>query len=371
MRIVIYASSHGFGHATRDIELVNAIRRKRPDVQVILRTGALPGFIRAAVETPIELQVADTDTGVQQIDGLELDEEATVRQAGVFYRDFARRADAEAEVLRALRASVVVGDVPPLAFAAAARAGVPSIALANFTWDWIYAAYPLFDDLAPHVLPVVRDAYAAAGVALRLPLHGGFEPMRHRVEDIPLIARHARNGRARARRRLGIDEQEIVALASFGRYGARLQYAEIARQSRFVIMVTSHEVPLDDPRGDGDGRLLRISESRLAETGLGYPDLVAAADLVVTKPGYGIVSECIANGTSLLYTSRGRFAEHDVFVREMPAMLRCRYISLEDLRAGRWADGIQLLLGQTPPRCDIGTHGADVAAERILAEATA
>ena len=28
MRIVIYASSHGFGHATRDIELVNAIVRK-------------------------------------------------------------------------------------------------------------------------------------------------------------------------------------------------------------------------------------------------------------------------------------------------------------------------------------------------------
>ncbi len=48
--------------------------------------------------------------------------------------------------------------------------------------------------------------------------------------------------------------------------------------------------------------------------GLLYQDLVAAADVVVSKPGYGIVSECVANGTALLYTSRGRFIEYDLFV---------------------------------------------------------
>jgi hypothetical protein len=89
----------------------------------------------------------------------------------------------------------------------------------------------------------------------------------------------------------------------------------------------------------------------------------------VTKPGYGIVSECIANGTSLLYTSRGRFPEYDLFVREMPAWLRCRYIAPDDLRAGRWTDAIQSLLRQPPPAGRPDTSGADIAAKRILAEA--
>ena len=31
----------------------------------------------------------------------------------------------------------------------------------------------------------------------------------------------------------------------------------------------------------------------------------------MTKPGYGIISECVANGTAILYTSRGRFAEYE------------------------------------------------------------
>jgi hypothetical protein len=49
-----------------------------------------------------------------------------------------------------------------------------------------------------------------------------------------------------------------------------------------------------------------------------YEDLVGAVDIVASKPGYGIISECAANGTALLYTDRGRFCEYEVLVREMP-----------------------------------------------------
>ena len=34
-----------------------------------------------------------------------------------------------------------MGDIPPLAFAAAHAAGLPSVAVANFTWDWVYEDY--------------------------------------------------------------------------------------------------------------------------------------------------------------------------------------------------------------------------------------
>ena len=86
--------------------------------------------------------------------------------------------------------------------------------------------------------------------------------------------------------------------------------------------------------------------------------------MVVSKPGYGIVSDCLANETALLYTSRGRFAEYEVFVDGMPRILRSRYISQEDLRAGRWADAIRALLDQAPPPGRPRIDGADVAAAR-------
>ena len=57
-----------------------------------------------------------------------------------------------------------------------------------------------------------------------------------------------------------------------------------------------------------------VDERAIYSAGYRYEDLVRAVDVVATKPGYGIISECIANDTALLYTSRGRFVEYDVMV---------------------------------------------------------
>ena len=76
--------------------------------------------------------------------------------------------------------------------------------------------------------------------------------------------------------------------------------------------------------------------------GFRYEDVVKAVDVVVTKPGYGIIAECAANGTALMYTSRGHFAEHDVLVAGMPRYLRTRYLDQATLLAGRWAPALDL-----------------------------
>jgi L-arabinokinase len=325
-------------------------------------------FVLGAVRTAIELQPLETDTGVVQIDSLALDEDETTRRAGRFYANFDARVATEAAALRELAPSIVVGDIPPLAFAAAASAQVPSVAIGNFTWDWIYGAYEEMDRTAPHVLPTIRRAYAAADRALRLPLHGGFEPMRDVLRDIPLIARRSQHGREAVRSRLGIDQRATVVLASFGAYGAHVPYAQVVDQGTFTLVVTDHESP-DRSRVHDHERFRWVPAATLAANGLTYPSLVAAADVVVSKPGYGIVSECIANGASLLYTDRGRFREHDVFVREMPQVLKCRYISPEDLKAGRWSDAIAALLLQPDPPTHMATNGAEVAAQEIIGRA--
>ena len=83
-------------------------------------------------------------------------------------------------------------------------------------------------------------------------------------------------------------------------------------------------------------------------------------------PGYGIVSECVANRTALLYTSRGRFIEYDLLVAEMPKLLRCRAITQIDLLAGRWDDAVHALLAQADPPERPRVDGAAVAAEEIM-----
>ena len=362
MVLFFYVSSHGFGHAARDIEVINEIGRLRPDVRLVIRSRVPGSFIEQSARVAVELQQADTDTGVAQIDSLRIDEEATARQAKAFYEQFSARVNAEAEMLRSLNASLVVGDIPPLACAAADRAGIPSIALGNFTWDWIYAAYPRFELLAPGVIGAIGAAYALATRALRLPLHGGFETVRAAVEDVAFIARRSRRSRDEVRRALGLAPEETVVLASFGGHNLGLDYGAIAPGNPFRLLLTDYEYP----DAHDASNLVRVTRATLADRGLRYEDLIAASDVVVGKPGYGIVSECVANGIAFLYARRDRFAEEDIFEREMPAVLRCRQIAREVLMAGHWRHDVEALLAQPSPPSPPATDGAAVAAAAIL-----
>ena len=349
--IVFYISGHGFGHASRDIEVINSILQRRHDVRVIVRTSAPQWLFDRTVRSPHADRFTrvedDTDTGVVQIDSLTLDEAHTVARARTFMQTLALRADAEASFLRQHRAHLVVADIPPLGIAAAVKAGLPAVALGNFTWDWIYAAYPGADDLAA----AIGEVYAEAACALRLPMHGGFATFPC-IVDIPFVARRSARDPVETRRALGLPLEQRVVLISFGGYGLdRIQQNKLAGlHGYFVLGSAAH--PLD--------------EDAMYDGGLRYEDVVCAADVVITKPGYGIISECIANDTAILYTSRGHFVEYDVLVAEMPRYIRAQFIDHQRLFAGDWQDSLDALLRQPLPAERTAVNGADVAAGLLL-----
>ena len=345
--IVFYISGHGFGHAARAMALIDALASRQPGLDIVVRTQA-PRWLFERIERPgVDVLPCETDTGVAQHDAVSLDEDETARCAAEFYRTFERRVMQEAQYVRGRNPALVVADVPPIACAAAHAAGVPSVVVANFTWDWIYSYYPQFEAAAPGVIGTIAQAYASTALALRLPLHGGFESMASSVRDVPFIARRSVRDPVDTRRLLGVDARRPLVLSSFGGYGVRLPYERVAASG---LTVVTPERPLPP--------------------GLRHEDLVAAADVVVSKPGYGIVSECVAHRTALLYTSRGRFAEYDVMVAELPQMLRCRHVALKDLLAGHWRESIEALLSAPEPREHPRVDGAAVVAEKILELAT-
>jgi len=118
--------------------------------------------------------------------------------------------------------------------------------------------------------------------------------------------------------------------------------------------------------GGRRGRMVPFDETALYARGIRYEDLVAAADIVVTKPGFGIIAECVANDTAMVYTSRGHFAEYDVMVREMPRVLRCHYLEQADFFAGRWREALDAVLDQPPPPDRPAVNGAEIVADRLL-----
>lgn len=350
--VAFYISGHGFGHASRQIEIINALGRLRPDIRIVIRTSAARWLFDRTATPPLTFLPGACDTGVVQIDSLRLNERATIETAAAFAAVAPALAHTEAGILRQHGIDLVIADAPPLACEAAARAGIPAIVVANFTWDWIYAAYA--DDLrrAPELLPSIHAAYAKAEAAWRLPMHGGFDAFRS-IVDVPFVARHATHARDDTRRRLGLPLDRRLALASFGGVGlTTLDYERIDAGEDWQIVHTGTS---------------GLGESAIYDCGLRYEDLVAAVDVVVTKPGYGIIAECLANGPAILYTSRGRFPEYDVLVDAMPRLLRCAFIEQTDLLAGRWRDGLLRAINAPAPAATPPTDGAEVIAGMIAA----
>ena len=148
-------------------------------------------------------------------------------------------------------------------------------------------------------------------------MHGGFATI-PRIIDVPFIARHARTiaGSRRAQRCSGCRPTGRWRSSSFGGYGVTdfdLQRLDCLDDCGVVVTGPAAQLGVRSMGPFGG-----LPKSDMYRAGVRYEDLVAAVDVVVTKPGYGIIAECLANNTAMLYTSRGRFAEYDVWSR------RCR-----------------------------------------------
>ena len=125
--VAFYISGHGFGHASREIEIINALGRRLPaGWRILVRTAAARWLFDRTLTTPVIFLDDACDTGVIQIDSVRLDEEGTARAAAEFYRTFDGRIAAETTILLDHDVRLVVSDAPPLACAAAAQAGVPA-----------------------------------------------------------------------------------------------------------------------------------------------------------------------------------------------------------------------------------------------------
>ncbi len=386
--VVAYVTGHGYGHLMRSLAV---LERLGPSVAVHLRTSgralararasrgfgtAPPGRSGVGGAEPSQgcaddlswlASVSETDVGpgVAQRGPLEVDLPATRAALEAHLARWPRLVEEEADALRALGADLVFADVPPIAFAAAARAGVPSVAMSNFTWSWIYAGYAHHDPWFGRAARALAEAESQATLLLALAMGGGLDPFKRRVEVAPVAFRPTR-GRDEIRAALcapsasaafggaapldAADPRPIV-LASFGGFGGDLDLAAVAGGAFRLLVVSARAAPSKDVRAVEPG------------PSLPHQDLVLAADCVVGKPGYGTVAECLAGPTPMVHVPRGEFRENPALVEAIQRWLPSAPLSHEDFERGRWAEAIARAMASRPPaRAPTGDGAAEAAA---------
>ncbi len=352
--IAYYISGHGYGHAIRSIQVIRELSKQNPYLFFHIRTSAPEWFFPLNLQSNYSYYLQENDVGTFDHDFHTVDKKATLQRVQRLMRDSDAYIERERQFLQSAGVELVISDIPPLPFVAAEKAGIPSVAIGNFSWDWIYQ--PFVEELPEfaETIEQFRSCYAHADVLLRLPMHGDMSAFR-RIVNVPLITRRARRKAESVRKMLRIpDDGRTVLLVALREQDLRRVELNPLLEDESLRLILL-------------GRHAEYPEAIvLPQNLMPFQELVNMADVVVSKPGYGIVSECIANTTPLIYTSRPDFAEYDILVDSLSRYAVSEFVAPEDFFAGNWKKAIGTVKRRKWKKRRFPINGAEVAAEKIL-----
>ena len=354
-RVAYIVSPHGFGHAARACAVMAEVRRQCPAAHFEVFTEVPKWFFSESLPNCFSYHPCASDVGLVQSSPLIEDLEATCDLLDRKRCDDPNTVGELASKLQKLGCSVVIADISPLGLAAAASAGIPSVLVENFTWDWILLNYPDGTSrLRRHGRRMI-EIFASAN--LRIQADPVCEPSPTAVSVQP-VARSPKTGRETVRASLGVPTDEPMIVVSMG--GVPWNYGDFSdfdhSDGAWVVVPGG-----SDRVAQRRGRFLMLP----FHSDFFHPDLVAASDLVVSKLGYSTVAEAYRAGTALAYVGRPRFPESPILAQWVEEHMVAAEIGEDALRDGAWLAAATELL-EDPRRKPDEPNGAVRAAEVIF-----
>lgn len=324
-RIAYFISPHGFGHAARACAVMAALRGIDPTFHFDIFTRVPHWFFADSLRGAFTYHSLLSDIGLVQETALREDITATVAALERFlpFRAALVR-DCAARVTR-LECKLVVCDIAPLGIAVARAAGVPSVLVENFTWDWIYQGYRRDEPRLGDAIAYLRGAFRAADYHIQT------EPVcRSDAADLTTtpVSRAPRLSRKATREKLEIPLSAKAVLITMGGIPSRYDFLQRLQEQRGVYFV----IPGNSAPARQNGNLVLLPH----RSKFYHPDLVNACDAVIGKLGYSTVAEVHHAGVPLGYVARARFRESPVMARFVQRHMRGLPIAESQFHNGDW-----------------------------------
>ena len=344
-------SGHGFGHAAQVVPVLNALGDLVPGLTAILRTTVPASFFENRLTIPWEHSLAQQDIGCIQDGPLTIDIDATWVAHQHFHETWNARLANEVAAMQAASPALVIADTPYLAIEAGSCAHIPTIALANLTWDLVLKEYcHATDHSHQQLIDRIRESYANADMALRITPAPKIDVFSNMI-DIDPIATPSPPERHRLASALALAPNERTVLLGFGGIpltSLPLDQMEQLRHYRFLI---------DGPVPPGYSRIHSTEVLPFS-----FKTLLASVDAIMTKPGYGTLVETVALQQPVVYVRRYNFADEQPLVDYLHRYGRGVELSFDDFTNVRWEPALSkamaMLSPQTPPPPSTGAMQA-------------
>lgn len=329
-------SSHGFGHGAQIVPILNELGRRYLHLHVLLRTNIPKEFFDARMTVNWEMSPASQDIGCVQRGPLTIDAGQTWLAYEQFHAHWDEKVRLEAKAIQVYHPDMVMSNISYLGIEAGKQAGIPTVAVGSLSWDQVLI--PFLSD-APmkqeEIIRHIQRSYSRADLMIRL--HPGISmPAFPHIHDVGPIYASSPICVEPIRTFLGLGPQEKMVLVALG--GIPLDQVPIEpleQLSGYHVLVG----------GSSD----RYESSRVRPTNslpFSFQQILTAADIIITKPGYATVIEAVQYGIPLVYVRRNNFIDEQGLVDYAHHYGRALEISMEHFVAGKWKealDAVQVL----------------------------
>lgn len=357
MKAKFYLSDEGFGHIVRQRAIIESLRELAPKTEIHLQTQRFIEFAKENVAADIFhekfnlMKWHKRETGIPDLSQIEK-----------YYDNYLSMSD---QYLKEEEANSVfdfyVSDFVYEAFDIAALHNKPSFGVAHFSWDWFFAKlYP-----PPLSRKVLRRFYSAAHKAkvLFFPPFTPPEILTHykkNAMEIPFIIHSKSN------RRLWPNSHGKIKILIMDS-GAGLMKDRILKvfsnqnlKNDEWVFASSYDLGIENA--------IKIPQNHL------LVDYVHDADLIIGRPGFNTISECITMKTPMLLISEFMNPEMEHNISELNKRRLGAYLSLDDFEyklsasLKHFFDKEYENIKDTIMTYNTPSNGAQIVAETILNE---
>ena len=353
--IAFFITPHGFGHAARAAAIMSELHDLNQSVYFEIYTLVPAWFFRDSLGPYFTIHSLKTDIGLIQKSPLEEDLPATLKCLAEFIPFNSRLITDLANQLISLNCQIILCDIAPLGIEIARKAGIPSVLIENFTWDWIYQAYLHEYAKFEYIIAYYKEIFNS--VNFHIQTEPICEPDRFADLTTFPVSRKNRQSINHVRDKLSIPKNCKAVLISMG--GIQVEYnflAELQKAGDYYFVIP----------GFGSSPSIKDNLILLPHHSTFYhPDLVNACDAVIGKTGYSTVSEVYHAGVPFGFVSRPKFRESEVmavFIREKMSGLE---ISEQDFSLGNWVSKLPELFSFMRTHSEV-PNGANQVAMFIL-----
>lgn len=303
MYIVFYISSHGFGHMTRCLSIIEYILRySNYNIYIVCdkKQNNFAKLYLSKFEHRIIYKDIVTDVGfINKVNSLEVDKVLLEENLIKFISSWDDIVNSEYEYLKSLDIKCVVNDISPIGCILGKKLNVDNFFISNFSWVEQYEHL----NLDNHIVNSFKEAYSCINKFIKYDLCLPINTLKDKeIYEGGFVCRN-------------IDKSKVNEIRS--KYGKSIFITCGKSANLNYINVKNFKGSIFNTQGI---EIVCSKDCKIVELPIDILDTqnyIAASDIVITKAGWGTIAEAIIGHTSLVLIERPSAKEDSFNISEI------------------------------------------------------